>query len=55
MGYIGLFQVRHANLRCPTIVSRCLAMADSFNVDKKDRAAFLAFCNQHAEPSTHRR
>jgi len=48
-------KVRHANLRCPTIVSRCLAMADSFNVDKKDRAAFLAFCNQHAEPSTHRR
>jgi len=46
-------KVRHANLRCPTVVSRCLAMADSFKVE--DRTAFLAFCNQHAEPSTRRR
>jgi len=48
-------KVRHANLRCPTVVSRCLAMADSFKVEEKDRADFLAFCNQHAEPSTRRR
>jgi len=48
-------KVRHANLRCPTVVSRCLAMADSFNVQEKERADFLAFCNQHAEPSTRRR
>merc|ERR1711971_294916 len=48
-------KVRHANLRCPTVFSRCLAMADSFNVDKKDRAAFLVFCNQHAELSSNRR
>ena len=48
-------QVRHANLRCPTVVSRCLAMADSFKVEEKDRGAFLDFCNQHAEPSTRRR
>ena len=47
------FQVRHANLRCPTVLSRCLDMADSFKVE--DKAAFLAFCNQHAEPSTRRR
>jgi len=48
-------KVRHANLRCPTVVSRCLAMADSFKVEEKDRGDFLEFCNQHAEPSTRRR
>ena len=48
-------QLRHANLRCPTVLSRCLSMADSFKVEKRDRVAFLAFCNQHAEPATNRR